>query len=95
MASAQPIVLKLLREVISKSELESLHTKQLLNLYKDWNYRNSWNFVVYDGLDYDRSQLENLHENCKNIKEILATRPHIPNKLESKQKRQLAAKRGR
>ena len=87
----------------SKEELEKLHTKQLLNeldfirrnpseCYHDW-YCN--------GDDEDLSNkwttcpvLLKYIENEKLIKSILATRPHIPNKKESKALRIAKKKRG-
>lgn len=86
---------------LSRQQLETMHTKQLLNrrnyMYKLWKNgkynpvrRDRWlnDFYIYDG-----DEQTALNEQAM-IKEILATREHIPNKKESKAMRQAKAKKG-
>lgn len=86
---------------LSYDELKMMHTKQLLNrrnyLYKLWHkgeFRNKRD--IWDGEDdyeilYDADETTAIQEKV-DIKTILATRPHIPNKKESKVIRQNKAK---
>lgn len=67
------------------SDLEKLYTKQLINKLREVNLCGS---------EYDsESKKENLDRYIKSIKQVLSTREHIPNKIESKKIRQEKAKK--
>ena len=68
----------------SDEYLRSLHTKQLLKMLHVPVEGSSWD----DSIDW--APIISLRAR---LKAILATREHVPNKLEGKRKRQLAAKR--
>ena len=77
----------------TREELEKLHTKQLLNSRithyprcEDYHYNTCryWGECKKEFDDFN-----------KLVKEILATRPHIPNKKESKAIRKERIKRGK
>lgn len=76
--------------------LHTLHTKQLLNM-RNSNYKHS----EYCADMCDRHSAEcrlcigNQQYNKEQIKQILDTREHIPNKQESKALRKERIKRGR
>lgn len=79
----------------NRSELEKLHTRQLLQ----WSYRSGGTGM----LDYNCSPdyckeceacFETVRQNKALVKEILATREHIPNKQESKVLRKQKIKQG-
>ena len=75
----------LIYDLYTKEELESFKTRQLLRILRsthslDWNWGQESQTVV---------------ENYRNlIKQILSTREHIPNKIESKNIRKMKIKRG-
>ena len=70
----------------TKAELEKLHTRQLLHeLHR--TYSLAWG--------YSEEDLDNFQKERPIIKEILATRPHIMNKQESKAYRKMKIKRGK
>lgn len=78
-------------EVLDKDKLKSMHTKQLLR-----ELRNTYGGLCCDTHWCENGSLcaNNLHENVHRIKEVLATRPHIPNKQESKAMRVAKIKKG-
>ena len=78
-------------EVLDKNQLESMHTKQLLK-----ELRNTYAGICCDTDWCENGALckHNHDENVRRIKEILATRPHIPNKQESKAMRIAKIKKG-
>ena len=69
----------------TKTELEKLHTKQLLHRLR-CTYTLAW--------DYSEEELEDFQKERSIIKEILATRPHVMNKQESKAYRKMKIKKG-
>ena len=77
--------------------LENMHTKQLLNernrLYHVSEYCAD---CCCDKYDEECQQCRNNHEfNMQQVKRILATREHVPNKQESKALRKLRIKEGK
>jgi hypothetical protein len=67
--------------------LQTLHTKQILNLKNEHKGRlRQWGGIgeTYKGND--------IVITLEDIKQVLSERPHIPRKLESKRIRQIAAK---
>lgn len=70
----------------SKEKLESMKTRQLLNHYRS---TYSWGGYNWFPEDYQAKR-----EYQKQIKAILSTREHIPNKLESKMIRKERIKKG-
>ena len=77
----------------TKEELEKMHTKKLLH----WGYR-SGGIIAWSGCNNgsEACRLCRKHREANRalVKEILATREHIPNKKESKQLRKERIKRG-
>ena len=78
-------------KVSTREELEKLHTKQLLRSRVHTTYPCSTDIQCPHYKECKRA----LEEEQALIKEILATREHIPNKKESKQIRKERIKRGR
>ena len=77
--------------------LENMHTKQLLNernrLYHVSEYCAA---CCCDKYDEECQRCGNNHEfNMQQVKRILATRQHVPNKQESKALRKLRFKEGK
>ena len=75
----------------TKEELEMLHTKQLLNM-------RLYHTLPYDDCNYCKykDECKKEFENYRSlIKEVLATRPHITNKKESKAIRKERIKKGK
>jgi hypothetical protein len=69
--------------------LESLHTKQLLKLLTNFRASHDRLLTRYIELGQDlRMSEDRLHE----VRKVLATREHIPNKQEAKAIRQQKAK---
>ena len=77
--------------VSTREELEKLHTKQLLKFRIHSTYPCSNDIQCPHYIECTRA----LEAEQALIKEILATREHIPNKRESKQIRKERIKRGR
>lgn len=77
--------------VSSRDELEKLHTKQLLRSRVHTTYPCSTDIQCPHYKECKRA----LKEEQALIKEILATREHIPNKQESKMLRKERIKRGK
>lgn len=78
---------------IQKEELEKLHTKQLLNMLRQTNRIHFYEYCC-DCEDYYNCK-KNYTKYISMLKEILATRPHIPNKKESKAIRIAKIKKGK
>ena len=78
-------------EVLDKNQLESMHTKQLLKELR--NTRAGICCYEY-GCENESLCKHNHDENVRILKEVLATRPHIPNKQESKAMRIAKIKKG-
>lgn len=79
-------------EFQTREELEKLHTKQLLR-NRITHYPNGccdYGYCPY--LAECRKEYDDFHDL---VKKILATRPHIPNKKESKAIRKQKIKRGK
>jgi hypothetical protein len=68
--------------------LNTLHTRQLLILLSRIHKSGHIHWMNDD--EEARAQSSDLH---RRLRAILATREHIPTKMENKRKRQLAAKR--
>lgn len=71
--------------------LEKKHTRQLLNMLVEMRVRQTC--CEFDN-EYCWHSV-NMRPSIKDVKAILAKRPHIPNKIESRRKRQEAAKKSR
>lgn len=71
-------------EIIDKN-LEKMHTKQLLKELRSYYWQ----------CDYSsKEEEENEKKRISEIKSILATREHVPNKIESRNARILKKKQG-
>ena len=77
----------------TREELEKLHTKQLLNS-RITHYPRCDNYY-YSPCSYWAECKKEFDDFNKLVKEILATRPHVPNKQESKAIRKAKIKKGR
>jgi len=66
-------------------DLEKMHTRELLGILQA--LRSNYNYNWWDERDELLDDFKNL------VKSVLATREHIPNKLEAKKIRQEKAKR--
>lgn len=82
-------------ELLNKdiSFFEGVKTKELLDGYRKLSI---WRSRMWYDVDYgygNEEDLKILDTLCENIKAVLNTREHIPNKKERKALRQLAAKR--
>lgn len=77
----------------TREELEKLHTKQLLRS-RITHYPRCDNYY-YDRCRYWTECKKEFDDFNKLVKEILATREHIPNKHESKMLRKERIKRGK
>jgi hypothetical protein len=77
-------------EILTYDELQKLKTRQLLSLLRK---THSWGCPDY----WEREDLviNKIHEYQKLIKSVLATREHIPNKIESKAIRKAKIKKGK
>lgn len=78
-----------------RSELEKLHTKQLLQ----WSYRSGGTGMLDYGCSPDYCKecvicFETIRQNKALVKEILATREHVLNKQESKAFRKQKIRQG-
>jgi hypothetical protein len=75
-----------------KGFLESKHTKQLLQMLS--NARANWG--VYEIWERKGTfDIEIIKITADEIRDVLNTREHVPNKMEGKQKRREMAKRKR
>lgn len=95
-APEKAYILRKSQQLITKP-LSEYHTKELLNfrrpLQRDWwDYED---FVRYGSSEYDIVEPSKPTYTMDELRVELAKRPHIPNKLEAKALRQLAAKRKR
>lgn len=79
---------------ISDSELETLTTKHALVLYRSLAGNITSAFYEKE-CGYGDGPTTTLTQAAIRLKALLDTRPHVPNKKESKAARQAAAKRGR
>lgn len=81
-------------DVVQKGELEKLHTEQLIKV-REAAYKEArcgcCNEPHLGDMAFNQSQAKLL----QNVKAILVTRPHVPNKAERKVARQAAAKKGK
>ena len=68
-------------------ELIKLRTRQLLKVLRG---TYGWDYGPYGGYGH-----KNVEDYRNNIKSVLSTREHIPNKQESKEIRKLRKKRGK
>ena len=77
--------------------LENMHTKQLLNeRNRLYHVSESCADCCCDKYDEECQRCGNNHEfNMQQVKRILATREHVPNKQESKALRKLRIKEGK
>jgi hypothetical protein len=82
------IVKKLTREY-----LESFHTKQLIKILRAQSLNITLTCKDYCNNVSLCSSITK--QNCELIKDILKTRPHIPNKMESKKIRKDKIKKGK
>ena len=84
-------------EMKETSELKAIPTKNLVNLMRYYEIGlNRWSYDCYEGGHCQcRKECQAIRTTMANkIREILNTRPHIPNKIEAKLIRQeRAAKR--
>lgn len=89
MDTSKPITYKQVAAA-SESELETLTTRHAKELHRRWSmeHASDTHYSEKDG-DPDKNYA------VIRLKALLDTRPHVPNKLESKRLRQEAAKRGR
>lgn len=71
-----------------KEFFKTIHTKQLLNKLRDMDHYSSCSWCQ------DEQCFANTEENRAFLKSILATRPHIMNKQESKEYRKAKKKKG-
>jgi hypothetical protein len=67
--------------------LQTLHTKQILNLKNERQVR----LMYWDGI-VETYKGNDVVITLEDIKQVLSERPHIPRKLESRRIRQIAAK---
>lgn len=74
------------KPLYTKEEMKKLYTAQLLKQLRD-----SYGWHEYDWTPEDYARNE---EYRKELKEVLATRPHLPNKKESKENRKAKIKKG-
>ena len=79
-------------DVFKREDLEQYHTKQLLQILKA--QRIQVGLYCSDCCEHFCKCKELTDNNIKLLKEILATRPHIPNKKESKAIRKANIKKG-
>lgn len=76
---------------LTKEELEKLHTKQLLNIRVFYSLpSNDCDYCIYK-----KECRKEAEEYRTLIKKVLATRPHVSNKKESKAIRKEKIKRGK
>jgi hypothetical protein len=70
----------------SPEEMRTKHTRQLLNELRRMNYAYEY--------DWTEEDIQAVHEYRIQLKAELATREHIPNKIESKAIRKARKKKG-
>jgi len=77
-------------------DLKKLHTKQVLNLYRQLRGER-FEFKIYmcEEDEEDEKTLAGLTKQLREVKDELNTREHIPTKAEKKKIRQEKAKHGR
>lgn len=76
--------------------LENMHTKQLLNERNRLYHVSEYCADYYCNNDEECQRCSNYHEfNMQQVKRLLATREHVPNKQESKALRKLRIKEGK
>lgn len=73
--------------------LQKLHTRQLINLLRKGDYY-PYCSCGYRSCDYD-VHISKERASIANIKQVLATREHVPSRAESKRARIERIKRGR
>ncbi len=77
-------------------DIKKMHTRQLLSEYRQYRFLTlSHNDHLYGTEDEYYKELAELEEIRFNIKKELDTREHVPNKIETKKIRQLAAKKNK
>ena len=77
----------------TKEQLEKYHTKQLIKILRAQS--RQLDLSCADGCKYFLTCKKIIEKNIILLKEILATRPHIPNKKESKAIRKAKKKNGK
>ena len=73
-------------EILSKEQMKNMKTRQLLTHLR---YTYCWGEYYWEDADYSAKKAYQAR-----VKAELATREHIPNKIESKQIRKARIKRG-
>ena len=75
-------------------DLKKLHTKQVLNLYRQLKgEREEFKTYMCKGDEIDEQHLRNLTKQLRTVKDELNTREKLPTKAEKKKIRQEKAKR--
>lgn len=75
---------------VTKAELETMHTKQLMKLLERSR------FLIHSVFNYGTIEdAEKAQAFQRMVKEILSTREHIPNKAETKALRKAKIKKGK
>jgi hypothetical protein len=81
--------------LILREKLYTIDTRTLLANYREGSHAIGYMFYNDDSKMLRRLSFDESYQLYLDIKSVLDTREHIPNKMESKLRRQLAAKKNK
>lgn len=79
---------------ITSEDIKKLSTKRLLEVYRNERFLYSF-YSPYESYDSYEEEEEAQEKFVEELKKELDTREHVPNKIEAKKVRQLAAKKNK